>query len=159
LPSRTPASGLATHVQRSFAFLTDAWGFRACVATRRSRDDPRDAETLVRYCRGDYVVDVVVTDIALGIFVFVGRLPTPASIQDCETAVPVTVRNFEQFLLSELGPKLTPPLPSMRPYKTFCEMYNKSPRRYLQIVSNQFPQAVQVLADRFKLHGGSLVGR
>ena len=107
----------------------------------------------MRYFLGSQVVDVVVSDVTLGIFVYVGWLAPPTSGQDHQKSAPASVTNFEQFLLIRHGSSLAPPFPEMKPYKTFLEMYNKAPRRYVPMVAQDFSRAIRVLANRFETFG------
>ena len=69
----------------------------------------------------------------------------------------MAVINFEQYLLDHFGTELSPPLPAMKPHKTFLEMYNKASKRYVPIIAANFPQAIQVLAKRFETFGRRLL--
>ena len=147
-----------SRVTGQFSFLTTDWGFVECGAVLPDpREDPRDRKTRVRYFRGSCIVDVVLNDMALGLFVYVRQTASTTNAADCQTTSIVASVSFEYYLLSHHKAELSPPLPGMKPHQTFLTMYNKAPFRYHRIIVDHLPDAIAEMASRFRRFGKALI--
>jgi hypothetical protein len=141
-------------VVKHFAFVTEEGALQFCGTSSDASADPRDRCTTVRYRSAQAFVDVVLTYITLGVFVYVW--PVPSGIPDgdcCWDVRPTQVTNFDHYLQARFGDAITPLFPGLTKPKYLTDMYNEQPGRYVKLMSSRLTDAIEGTAARFAQFG------
>ena len=155
--SQTFAESFRSAVARHFAFLVVDWRFENCGTLQDDTVDPRDRRTVVRHRAPHVFIDVVLTYIDLGLFVYIWPVPNAAPRGPCWNLRPTNVLNFDLFLQARLGDAISPLFAGVAKTKYLTTMYNEHPTQYTKLMASQLPEAVERIAARFTEFGSEAI--
>ena len=145
-------------VVKAFSFLTEKWNFQFCGISCDELADPRDRRTIVRYRGTQAFVDVVLTNIELGLFVYLWPANSATPNGTCGDVRQTNVINFDYFLKAKFGDTISPLFANLKKPIYLTDMYNQQPGHYTKLMASRLPEAIEATAARFKLLGGEAVG-
>ena len=140
-------------VAQHFAFLTVDWQFAFCGASSDDLSHPKDRRTIVRYRSAQAFVDLVLTYIELGLFVYLWPVPNGAPDGPCWDVRPTNMTNFDHFLKMQLGDSIPPLFHRLKRPRYLTDMYNEQPARYAELMASRLPEAIEMTAARFATFG------
>jgi hypothetical protein len=141
----------------AFSFLVNRRDFEFCDVWHDPNADPRDLETKIRYRSPRVFVDIVLTEIDLGLFVFAWRIPTGAARGACWALQPTGVVNFDLYLQDHFGDSLPPLFLDLKKPIYLTEMYNQQSRKYARLLAARLPEAIRGTAGRLEKYGSELL--
>ena len=137
----------------AFAFLTKEWQFEFCGISSDEHLDPRDRRTIVRYRNARVFLDVVLTHIELGLFVYLWEAPDSTSNGACWETRPLRTENFDHFLQSRFGDTIAPVFSNLTKPLYLTEVYNEHTVKYAKLMTTRLHEAIAATAARFQQFG------
>jgi hypothetical protein len=138
---------------KAFSFLTEEWNFQFCGISHDELADPRDRRTIVRYRGAQAFVDVALTNIELGLFVYLWPVSSGTPNGPCWGLRQTNVINFDHFLQTKFGDTIAPVFEKLKRPQYLTDMYNQQPGKYAKLMASRLPEAIEATAARFKLFG------